>query len=119
MTERQPSGIKRIIKATGYSWQGIKAAYSGEAAFREELYLAIILIPLACYLDVTNVERILMIGSLLLLLIVELLNSGVEAAIDRIGMDKHELSGKAKDMGSAAVFFALINVAMCWGIILL
>lgn len=119
MTQRQPSGIKRIIKATGYSWQGIKAAYQGEAAFREELYLAIILIPLACYLDVSNVERILMIGSLLLLLIVELLNSGVEAAIDRISTDLHELSGKAKDMGSAAVLFALFNVAMCWGIILL
>jgi diacylglycerol kinase (ATP) len=118
VTERQPSSLKRIINAGKYSRQGFIQAFHGEAAFREETYIAIILIPLACLLDVSSVERILMIGSVLLLLIVELLNSAVEAAIDRIGPEQHSLSGKAKDMGSAAVLLAVVMVFMTWGITL-
>lgn len=119
MIERQPSSFKRILNALGYSWLGFKRAYLGEAAFREEVYAACILIPAACLLNVTNVERILMIGCVLLLLIVELLNSAVETAIDRISTDHHKLSGQAKDMGSAAVLVAIIMVVITWGIILL
>ena len=119
MTERQPSSFKRIINAANYSRQGFMQAFRGEAAFREEVYLACILIPLACYLDVSPVEQILMIASVILLMIVELLNSAVEAAIDRIGPEHNKLSGKAKDMGSAAVFLALALVAITWGIILI
>tara|TARA_R110000868_G_scaffold120478_1_gene319946 strand:- start:4469 stop:4828 length:360 start_codon:yes stop_codon:yes gene_type:complete len=118
VAERQPSSLKRLTNAANYSRQGFIQAYHGEAAFREEVYVALVLIPLACLLDVSSVERILLIGSVLLLLIVELLNSAVEAAIDRIGSEHHELSGKAKDMGSAAVLLAVTIVALTWGITL-
>jgi len=118
VNQRQPSSLKRLINAATYSKQGLIKAYHSEAAFREEVYAAIILIPTACLMSVSNVERILLIGSVLLLLIVELLNSAVEAVVDRIGPEHHELSGAAKDMGSAAVMFAVIIVLLSWGIIL-
>lgn len=112
------TGFKRIILAGGYSIKGLRQAFVHEAAFRQELLLTCVLIPVACWLDVGSVERILMISSLLLVLIVELLNSAVEAVVDRIGPEIHELSGRAKDIGSAAVFISLFLVVFIWGSIL-
>ena len=118
MSKPGNTGIKRIINAAGYSWAGLKAAFIHEAAFRQELALCIILAPVGFWLGQTGVERALLISSLLLVLIVELINSAIEAAIDRFGGDQHELSGRAKDIGSAAVFVALLNVLLIWGFIL-
>ena len=95
-------GLRRLFKAFFFSLSGLKLAFRHESAFRQEVALAAVLLPLACIIPVTPVERVLLIGSVLLLLIVELLNSGVEAAIDRIGLDTHRLSKRAKDLGSAA-----------------
>ena len=108
------TGIKRIIDATGYSFKGLAAAIKYESAFRQEMFLAIILIPVAVYLGETGMERALMIASVLLVLIVELLNSAIESVVDRVGNEQHELSGRAKDIGSAAVFISLVNVAVVW-----
>ncbi|NIQ13873.1 MAG: diacylglycerol kinase, partial [Candidatus Dadabacteria bacterium] len=102
-----------------YSWQGLKAAFKNEAAFRQEVYLSLVLIPLACWLGETGVERALLIGSLLLVMMIELINSGMEAVVDRFGGEHHELSGRAKDVGSAAVLIALINVMVIWCLVLL
>lgn len=112
------TGIKRIFHAAGYSLMGLIAAYKNEAAFRQELWLTIILAPVAIYLGHTGVERALLLGSLFLVLIVELLNSAIEAVVDRIGSEHHELSGRAKDIGSAAVMLALLNLTIIWGFIL-
>jgi diacylglycerol kinase (ATP) len=112
------TGIKRIINATGYSWAGLKAAFTNEAAFRQELLLCLLLCPAAFWLGQTAIERALMIGSLLVVLIVELLNSAIEAVVDRIGAEQHELSGRAKDIGSAAVFVSLVNVTIIWGLVI-
>lgn len=112
------TGLKRIINAAGYSWAGLRAAFRHEDAFRQEVLLAVVLIPLALYLGDTAVERVLLIGSVLLVLIVELLNSAVEAAVDRISLEHHHLIKRAKDMGSAAVLIALINAAAVWGLVL-
>jgi diacylglycerol kinase (ATP) len=119
MAKDSGSGIGRIIKAFGWSMSGLKAVFMNEAAFRQELLLCAILAPLAFYLGNTGVEKALLLGSLMLVLIVELLNSSIEAAVDRIGKDRHELAGRAKDMGSAAVFLSLLNVAIVWLIIIL
>ena len=119
MSKPGNTGIKRIIHAAGYSWAGLKAAFVHEAAFRQELALCIILIPTGFWLGQTGIERALLVGSLLLVLMVELLNSAIEAAIDRFGGEQHELSGRAKDIGSAAVFIALINVMVIWGLVIL
>ncbi len=108
------TGIARIIDATGYSLKGLKACYRGEAAFRQELLLVLVLTPLSFWVAGTVVEWILLMGPLLLLLIVELLNSAVEAAVDRIGDERHILSGRAKDMGSAAVLLSLLLIAITW-----
>ncbi|WLQ14983.1 diacylglycerol kinase [Hahella aquimaris] len=108
------TGLKRIILATGYSINGLRAAWRNESAIRQEMVAALILIPLALFLSVTMVERILMIGSVLLVLIVELINSAIEAVVDRIGAERHELSGRAKDMGSAAVLVALSLAMFTW-----
>ncbi|MBY8202077.1 diacylglycerol kinase [Vibrio fluvialis] len=112
-------GLRRIIKATKYSFQGFQAALKHEAAVRQELALLLILTPVSLLLDVTNIEKVLLIGSLFIILITELLNSAVEAIVDLVGTEYHELSGRAKDIGSAAVFVALANAAVVWGIILL
>ncbi|WP_165313588.1 diacylglycerol kinase [Vibrio ziniensis] len=112
-------GIRRIVKATKYSIQGMKAAIRHEAAVRQELALLIVLTPICLLLEVSNIEKVLMISSLFIVLITELLNSAVEAVVDRVGTGYHELSGRAKDIGSAAVFVALANAALVWGIILL
>ena len=108
----------RIARALGYSLQGLRAAYAKESAFRQELILAVVLLPLGAWLGRTGVERALLIGSVLLVLIVELLNSAVEATVDRGGKDWDELAGSAKDMGSAAVLIALLQLAATWGFIL-
>jgi len=108
------TGLKRIILATGYSLQGLKSAFKYEAAFRQELLLAAIFIPLACYLDVSQIERLLLIAPIFLVIISEIINSAIEAVVDRIGSEHHELAGRAKDMGSAAVLVALILSAYIW-----
>ena len=119
MSKTGVTGIRRIINATGYSLKGLGAAFKHEAAFRQELVLVAILLPLAVYLGQNGLERAVMIGSLLLVLIVELLNSAVECVVDRIGEEHHELSGRAKDIGSAAVFLSLLNVTVVWLVIIL
>ena len=113
------TGLQRIWNALNYSLAGLRAAYANEDAFRQEVLLAAVLIPLAVVLPVAGLGRILMIGSVIVVLIVELLNSAIEAAIDRISLDHHRLSERAKDIGSAAVLLALINVAMTWTLVLL
>ncbi|WP_319534548.1 diacylglycerol kinase [uncultured Vibrio sp.] len=113
------TGIRRVMDATGYSLQGLKAAWINEAAFRQELLLTATLTISAFFLPVTTLERVLMIGSLLLVLIVELINSAIEAVVDRVSDDWHELSGRAKDIGSAAVFVALLLALLVWASFLL
>jgi diacylglycerol kinase (ATP) len=111
-------GFKRLINAFGFSMQGLKAAYKHEEAFRQELVVLAVAIPLSIWLADTAVEVILLIGSVLLLLIVELINSAIEATVDRFGSEHHELSGRAKDMGSAAVLVTTILAAMTWLLII-
>ena len=111
-------GLTRLINALGYSRDGIRAAWQNEAAFREEILLAAITIPLAFYLGKTGVDRALMIGSILLILIVEILNSALEAGVDKASPEKNELAKRAKDMGSAAVLLSLINAAAVWACVL-
>ena len=113
-----PRGPARIWKATTWSMQGLRAAWLYESSFRLEVYLFVILAPLGWYLGADGVERALMIGSMLLVLSIELLNSAIEAVIERYGPEHHELAGRAKDMGSAAVFVLMMNVLLCWGLIL-
>ncbi len=110
--------IGRIVRATGYSVMGLRAALRKEAAFRQEVILFIVLAPLGAWLGQDGIERSLLIGSLLIVLIVELLNSSVEAAVDRISKKHHKLSGRAKDMGSAAVYLALLMTFMTWMLVL-
>lgn len=112
------TGIRRLMNAFGYSLDGFKAAYKHEDAFRQEVFLACLLIPLALYLTHEPIHRALMIGSVLLVLIVELLNSAVEAVVDRVSIERHELAKRAKDIGSAAVFIALLNTTVIWGLVL-
>jgi len=112
------TGIKRWIKAFEFTCQGLKAAFKHEEAFRQEVFALAVAIPAALLLADNSIEIVLMIGSVLLLLIVELLNSAVEAVVDRFGGEIHELSGRAKDIGSAAVFIAVINAMMIWLVLL-
>jgi diacylglycerol kinase (ATP) len=113
------TGLKRILNAAGYSWDGLRAAFGGEAAFRQLVMLNAVLVPLAFLLEVSRGERAILIAVCLLALIVELLNSAVEAAIDRISLERHPLSKNAKDMGSAAQALALSMITLVWGVILL
>ncbi len=108
----------RIFKATVWSLQGLRAAWLHESSFRLEVYLLAVLAPLALWLGQTGMERALLIGSCLLVLSIELLNSAIEAVIERYGPEFHELAGRAKDMGSAAVFVLMLNVLLVWGLIL-
>lgn len=112
------TGLTRIIKAAGYSWKGVRAAWLNEAAFRQESVAVILAIIIACWLDVDAITRVLLIGSVVLVMIVEILNSAIEAVVDRIGTDFHELSGRAKDMGSAAVLISILLALATWGILL-
>jgi diacylglycerol kinase (ATP) len=113
------TGLRRILNATSYSLAGLKAAFVGEAAFRQLLLLNVLLIPAAFLLDVSRAERAVMIAVVFLAPIVELLNSAIEAAIDRISYELHPLSKRAKDMGSAAQFMALSLIALVWASIIL
>lgn len=108
------TGLRRLLNAFGYSLQGFRAAWQNEAAFREEAMLTIVLTPVALLLPVTGLEKLLLILSLLLLVLVELLNSSVEAVVDRIGPEIHPLSGRAKDLGSAAVLIACLILGLTW-----
>ena len=117
MSKPGKTGLRRIWNAMFYSLQGISAAWQHEAAFRQEAVLCIIMIPLAFLVGDSAVERVLLAGSCLLVLITELLNSAIEATVDRIGSDHHKLSGRAKDIGSAAVFISLCTVVLTWSLI--
>ncbi|HFF8524747.1 TPA: diacylglycerol kinase [Providencia rettgeri] len=114
----QTKGFTRVIKAAGYSLKGLKAAWINEAAFRQESVAAVIAIIIAFCLDISYVDRILLISSVVLVAIVELLNSAIEAVVDRIGSEYHELSGRAKDIGSAAVFISIGLALFIWALIL-
>ena len=118
MNKPGKTGLTRIFNAFGYSMQGIRAALKHEAAFRQEMVLAIILIPLAFFITQDVIKLVLLITAPLLVLVVEILNSAIEAVVDRFGEEHHELSGRAKDMASAAVFFSLLIVVVAWGLIL-
>lgn len=113
------TGLRRIWNAFSYSLAGLHAAFLNEDAFRQESIFAALLIPIALALPVSGIGKALMIGSVLLVLVVELLNSAIEAAVDRISLDRHRLSKRAKDIGSAAVLIALINVLCTWSLVLI
>jgi diacylglycerol kinase (ATP) len=113
------TGLTRLINATGYSISGLSAAFTSEDAFRQEVLLAVIAIPLGLWLGPTGIAKALLVGSILLVLIVELVNSAIEATVDRISLDDHILAKRAKDIGSAAVMLTLINAAAMWGLVLL
>ena len=117
MAGHNQQGIGRLWRATRYSLAGIRAAWTHEAAFRQEVLLTMILAPAAFWLGGSTIERLLLLGSCLIVLITELLNSAVEAAIDRISDDQHRLSARAKDLGSAAVFISLWLAGITWGLI--
>ena len=119
MAKKSATGIDRIFRAFGWSMSGLKAAFTKEAALRQEFLACVVLAPLALYLGKTGLEKSMLLGSLLLVLIVELLNSAIEAAVDRISKDHHDLAGQAKDMGSAAVFLSLLNVVIVWLLVVL
>lgn len=108
------TGLTHVAHSTRYSWKGLKAAFKNEAAFRQEVVISAILLPLAWWIADTPISWLLLVGSLFLVLIAELLNSAIESVVDRIGTEHHELSGRAKDIGSAAVMLALIMAGLTW-----
>ncbi|MEI7842043.1 MAG: diacylglycerol kinase [Gallionellaceae bacterium] len=112
------TGLTRLINALGYSMEGFQAAYKHEDAFRMELVVAAIAIPVALWLPVGNFGKALMVGSILLVLLVELINSAIEATVDRVSLEDHDLAKRAKDIGSAAVLVSLINAAAIWSLVL-
>ncbi len=114
MAKSGATGITRIINAAGYSWLGFKAACKYEAAFRQELALTLLLTPVALYFGPSYADKAILLASLVLILLVEILNSALEAVVDRFGDEIHPLSGRAKDMGSAAVFLAFIITGLIW-----
>lgn len=113
------TGLRRLLNAFGYSFDGLKAAYKNEDAFRQEVLLAAVLIPLTFVLEHSAMGRAMMLGSVFLVIIVELLNSAVEATVDRISLDNHLLAKRAKDIGSAAVMLSLVNLIVVWALVLL
>ncbi len=115
----KPRGIDRILRATRASGLGLLGAYRNEAAFRQELALALVVIPLGLWLGRTGVERALLVAPMVLVLVVELLNSAIEATVDRIGLERHVLAGLAKDIGSAAVLMSFILLGLVWLLVLL
>lgn len=119
MANQNAKGMKRLINACIFSIAGFKATWQHEEAFRQEVALLLVSTPLACWLGQTAVEKVVLIGSVVLVLVVELLNSAVEAVVDRVGFEHHELSGRAKDIGSAAVMLSLIWAAVSWALIVL
>lgn len=119
MAGQNAKGIKRIVNACFFSIAGFKAVWKHEEAFRQEVLLLLVAVPLAIWLTDNNIEQVLLIGSIVAVLVVELLNSAIETAIDRIGSEHHELSGRAKDIGSAAVMLSLALAALTWTLILI
>lgn len=113
------SGLRRLYSALRYSMQGLRAAFRHEPAFREECLLSILIVPLALYLGDSGLERALLVGVWLQVMIIELLNSGIEAVVDRVGQEYHALSGIAKDVGSAAVLLSLVTAGLVWLLLLL
>lgn len=116
MGEKTGTGIRRVVKAAVFSLAGLRAAWRNEAAFRQECVLTLLLTPFAFLIGETAVERSMLIGTCLLVLIAELINSAIESTVDRIGNEHHELAGRAKDLGSAGVFVSLVLVAIVWGL---
>jgi len=119
MAKPGEKGLRRIVSAAGYSMKGLRSCWQNEAAFRQEVLAGIVMFPLALYLGDGGIEKALLAGSLMLVLIVEVLNSGIEAVIDRIGHEHHDLSGLAKDLGSGAVMLSILNAGLVWGLVLL
>lgn len=115
----KPTGLVRLWRAFGNTGKGFVGAFREEAAFRQELALCLVLFPLGLWLGESGVERALLVGPIFIILIVELLNSGIEATVDRIGLERHQLSGLAKDLGSAAVFTSFALLAVVWALVLL
>ena len=118
MPSQGTTGLNRVFKSFSFSMQGLTAAFKNEEGFRQEIYLAIILVPLGFYLGETGVEIALLVSVILLVLVTELINTGIEAVVDRFGGEHHELSGRAKDVGSAAVMIAVLNAILVWGCVL-
>lgn len=110
--------MRRVFAACSYSWQGLASAFSHEEAFRLEVVAALVFIPVALLLDLSAAAKAVMVASVLLVLIIELVNSAIEAAVDRVSLDRHHLAKRAKDIGSAAVFLALVNAGLVWAIVL-
>lgn len=119
MANHNARGWRRVVRAFGYSMKGFKVCFELEEAFRQEIFLLIPLIPLGIWLGESPVERAMLVGSLLIVPIVELLNSAIEANVDRVGLERHELSGRAKDIASAAVFSSIAFCLVIWALILL
>ncbi|MDD5578376.1 MAG: diacylglycerol kinase [Methylobacter sp.] len=119
MANQNVKGFKRLINACIFSVAGFKATWTHEEAFRQEVLLFVVTTPIAIWLGHTNIEKTLLIGTMVLVLLVELLNSAIEAVVDRVGFEHHELSGRAKDIGSAAVMMSLVWAAITWALILL
>ena len=115
----KPKGLKRVLRAFGASARGLSGAFRGEAAFRQELAFGVLAVPLALWLGHDGIERALLIAPVLLILVVELLNSAIEATVDRIGLERHALAGLAKDFGSAAVLMSFVLLAVVWLLVLL
>jgi diacylglycerol kinase (ATP) len=107
-------GLERLVRAFGFTLAGLRAAWRNEEAFRQEVVLTVVLVPVALWLGQTVLERAALLVSMLVVLVVELLNSALETVVDRIGSERHELSGRAKDIGSAAVFLSLVLAALVW-----
>ena len=112
------TGLRRFLNAFAYSYDGLRAAYQHEDAFRQEVWLALVLIPLACFLPSSGIGKALMIASVVLVIIIELVNSAIEATVDRISLENHILSKRAKDICSAAVLISLLNMLLVWGLVL-
>jgi len=119
MSERNNGSIRRLVRALEYSGNGLRWAARNEASFRQELIALVLLVPVALWLGESHVEQAMLIGSLLFLLAIELLNSGLEAAVDRAGEEFHSLAKRAKDLGSAAVFVAIVHACLIWGLVVL
>ncbi|MEJ2041475.1 MAG: diacylglycerol kinase [Desulfosarcinaceae bacterium] len=117
MAIKSARGLQRLVDATVYSFKGLRAAWGHEEAFRQEILMVLVLVPSAFWLGRTTAQRILLLATCFLVLIVELLNSAIESVVDRIGEEDHPLSGRAKDMGSAAVLMSLIAAALVWGLV--
>jgi diacylglycerol kinase (ATP) len=118
MQSKDNVGVRRLINALRWTIKGVRSTFRNEEAFRQEVALTLVLTPLGLWLGDNGIERALLIGPLLIVLIVELLNSAVESVVDRISTEQHKLSGRAKDQGSAAVFISLLLVVVCWVLVL-